>query len=304
MKTFCLILIIGSCLAAQAADPNDSKPSTRTVPAVAPVVETAAPSLPSMTRVETTTPTPPPITVPALTPAVESPSVNLPRTLTPAVGIPAWVLPPAPTYVPAVATVAAPFKDKIMRVEATIGYRNQVFTLENVKLTSLLGTEFLVGTGVKNENDRYFGLEVYVSMRDIHTIIAMTSEQAKKFDEQRPGRRQSNLPPGFNPGGPLIPSPGSNPPGDQAYRNERYYTPAPARYPPQEQGSNSQYHSAKPPSQAGPSASEEAIGSFVLPTGGPKKLQPQPDPLTKPTPPPRLPAVQISPPSDTVPPSK
>jgi len=210
MKTFYLMLLIGPCLVAQAAEPNDSKPSTGTLPAATPAVEPPTPNQPRT-----------PSTVPTFTPAVESPSVNLPRTLTPAVGIPAWVLPPAPSYVPAAATVAAPFKDKIVRVQASVGNRSHTFVLENVKLTSLLGTEFIVGTGVKNENDRYFGLDVYVNLRDVHTIVAMMPEQAKKFNEE-----QSRRPPGFNPGGPFIPSPGGPPTVPQSP-----YAPPPGSYP-------------------------------------------------------------------------
>ena len=128
-----------------------------------------------------------------------------------------------------------PFTDKIVRVQAVAGNRTEIFTLENVKLTTLLGNNFITGTAVKYRNDRFSGSEVYLNLRDVLTIVAMTPEQAKKFNESRP-RRSSNQPqrgqgpfvppqgyfppqgpymPGFNPQqpeqGPSLPQPGFNP---------------------------------------------------------------------------------------------
>src|SRR5208337_3363667 len=78
-----------------------------------------------------------------------------------------------------------PFKDKIVRVQVAAGNRNEIFTLENVRLTSLLGNDFIVGAAVKYDNDRFSGLEVYLNLRDVLTIVAMTPAEAKKFNEAR-----------------------------------------------------------------------------------------------------------------------
>jgi len=142
-------------------------------------------------------------------------------------------------------TDASPFKDKIVRVQALAANRTEIFTLENVKLTTLLGSQFITGTAVKYRNDRFSGTEVYLNLKNVLTIVAMTPEQAKKFNEAKP-RRPSGQPqrgqgpfvppqgpymPGFNPQqpgqGPYFPQPGFNPqrPGFQFNPPQGYIPP-------------------------------------------------------------------------------
>ena len=101
-----------------------------------------------------------------------------------------------------------PFKDKIVRVQVASGNRNEIFTLENVRLVSLLGNEFIVGTAVKYGTDRFSGLEIYLNARLVMTIVAMTPEQAKKFNEMQQPRF---VPPTGNPPSPFNPQPGNQP---------------------------------------------------------------------------------------------
>jgi len=154
------------------------------------------------------------------------------------------------------AAKTTPFSGKIVRVQAMAGNRTEIFTLENVRLTSLLGNEFIVGTAVKYGNDRFSGLEVYLNLRLVLTIVAMTPEQAKHFNESRQPRsgqgpsnppQQGNNPPQgpYNPPrGPYVPLPGQgpynppspfSPPAGQGFPQPGF-NPPPGLYPQQGQG--------------------------------------------------------------------
>jgi hypothetical protein len=184
----------------------------------------------------------------------------------------------------------SPFRDKIVRVQAVAGNRTEIFTLEKVRLTSLLGSEFIVGTAVKYGTDRYSGLEVYLNLRDVLTIVAMTPEQAKKFNESGPQPRSGqgpwNQPQGFNPQqgynppqrgqGPYNPPQGWNPPQGGQWRNS---PPQPPGYN-QPQGSNPSqggqgpFNPPQPPGYNSPQAGPPP--GYNPPQGGqPAPNQPQ-----------------------------
>ena len=226
MKTLFLMLVIGSCLVAQAADPNDNTPTEKKI--IVTTVKEAV-KLPTITADKTAD-----VNITAVDAA--NPTATNIKTAT-VEGVRALTDKKPMTFILTTVDAAkpTPFKDKIVRVQALAANRTEIFTLENVKLTTLLGNNFIVGTAVKYRNDRFSGTEVYLTLRDVLTIVAMTPEQAKKFNEARP-RRPSNQPPrgqgpfvppqgyfppqgpympGFNPQqpgqGPSLPQPGFNP---------------------------------------------------------------------------------------------
>ena len=260
MKTLFLMLVIGPYLAAQAADPNDNKPTEKQI-IVTSVKE--AVKLPAATADKTAD-----FNVTIVDPADPTArKLNLKTATVEGVKARTDSTPMKFVLTTVDAAQPTPFKDKIVRVQALAANRTEIFTLENVKLTTLLGSEFITGKAVKYRNDRFSGTEVYLNLRDVLTIVAMTPEQAKKFNEARP-RRPSNVPqggqgqfnppqggqgpsvppqgpympgsnpPGFNPQppgqGPYTPMPGFNPqsPGGQ-YNPQRGYNPQPGNYPPQ-----------------------------------------------------------------------
>lgn len=157
MKTLFLMLVIGSlCLAARAADPDDNKPTEKHI-----IVTTVkeAHKLPAATASKT------PeakgesynITVFDADPTAKKLNINTASDKAIKFLIAANAEAAQPT----------PFKDKIVRVQVAAGNRNEIFTLENVRLTTLLGSEFIVGTAVKYGTDRFSGLEVYLKLRDV-----------------------------------------------------------------------------------------------------------------------------------------
>jgi len=244
MKTLFLMLVIGSCLLAQAADPNSTETADPTAkPIIVASVKEAA-KLPATDDTFNITvfdadPTAKKLNINTATvEAVKTFTENKPLNLV-------------------IATVDAakssPFKGKIVRVQAASGNRSEMFTLENVKLTSLLGNEFITGTAVKYDNDLFSGLEVYINLRDVLIIVAMTPDQAKKFNEARPHQPQQRAnppqpsypspmpPPGWNsppqynpPGGQGYPQPGFNPqpPGQGPYTPPQGNNPQPWNNPP------------------------------------------------------------------------
>jgi len=250
-------LVIGSCILAEAAEPNTTD---ETLFANGTVVEATKPSTSNSTQAAI-----------KFLSAVEEAKPS-PNSGTHAV---------IQFRNAADAARSPPFKDKIVRVQAASGNRTEIFTLENVKLTSLLGTEFLTGTAVKYDNDRFSGLEVYLNLRDVLTIVAMTPDQAKKFNEARSNQPQQRInspqpsyptpytpPPGWTPpyppGGqgpynnPLqVPyqQPGQNPnTPPQGYNPQPWNNPPPGWWNPQPQGPNMPGNN---PQQGGPSGPQQ-----------------------------------------------
>jgi hypothetical protein len=213
-KSFLLaFVIIGSCIWARAADPDDSKPTEKKI-----IVTTVkeAHKLPASTA--------------SKAPEAKGESYNI-TVFDAADGTPKRVNVNTATDKAIKFLIAAnaeaaqptPFKDKIVRIQAAAGNRSEIFTLENVKLVSLLGNEFITGTAVKYRNDRFSGLEVYLNLRDVLTIVAMTPEQAKKFNEMQPRRGPYNPPQGNQ--GPYNPPQGNQGPYNPPQGNQGPYNP-------------------------------------------------------------------------------
>jgi hypothetical protein len=264
MKTPLLLafVLIGSCLVAHAADPSTTK-NAQTAKAADPTANKNAEWYDYVTVIESTDRTTRKLNINAATAAEVTVTIdNKPLNL---------------VIATTDAAKTTPFKDKIVRVQVAAGNRNEIFTLENVRLTSLLGNEFIVGTAVKYGNDRYSGLEVYLNLRLVLTIVAMTPQQAKHFNEmQRPRsgqgasnpQQQGNNPPQgpSNPpqSGPFVPPPGQGPynPLQGPYNPPQGPSNPPQVYPPQGPSS---------PPQRGPSILE---GGPPLP-GQPNTPPPQ-----------------------------
>jgi len=178
-----------------------------------------------------------------------------------------------------------PFAGKIVRVQMTGGTRNEVFVLENVKLTTLKGgSEFLVGTCI-NDGSPYEGLKVHLNLRLVASYIPMTPKQWKHFSEMRPRRPSTgpfNPPAGNNPRqggpgpfnppqggqGPFIPFPGRPGPYTPPQGGQGPFTPFPGG-----PGPNT-------PPQGGPGAytpSPGGPGPYIPFPGGPgQNNSPQP----------------------------
>ncbi|MGO9113444.1 MAG: hypothetical protein ACLP9L_29790 [Thermoguttaceae bacterium] len=92
------------------------------------------------------------------------------------------------------------FAGKIVRVQMKGATRNEVFMLENVRMTTLFGREaFLVGTGIQDSPHQTSwceGLEVHLNLHSVLSYMSMTPEQWKAKQQSAPrfGPSQSDRP--------------------------------------------------------------------------------------------------------------
>jgi len=82
------------------------------------------------------------------------------------------------------------FSGKLVRVQMIGATRNEVFILENVRLTNLFGIEpFLIGTGVKggpHQTSWCEGSEVHLNLHSVLSYMPMTPEQWKDKQPSAP----------------------------------------------------------------------------------------------------------------------